>query len=66
VTSSGKQLYNGTLGGLRRLRRGLVSIPAGQAATLELTVAVPSAAAAARLQGLSAELTVSFAGEERR
>jgi len=66
VTSSGKQIYKGPLGGLRRLRRGLVTIRSGEAAQLDLNVAVPSAAAEARLQGLSAQLSLSFSGKGPR
>ena len=36
MTSSGKQLYDGTLGALRARRRSLLAVPAGEAATLEL------------------------------
>lgn len=66
VTSAGKQLYNGTLGGFRGLRRSLLTVPTGGAATLDLALSVPSAAAAARLQGLSGQLSLSFRGDEPR
>ena len=66
VTSSGNELYRGTLGGLRSRRRGLLVVPGGGAATLDLRVTVPAGAAAHRLQGLSAQLSFTFKGQAPR
>jgi hypothetical protein len=66
VTASGKQIYKGTIGGLRNRRRPLLTVASYGAATLELELTVPAGAAAQRLQGLSGQLSLSFAGEKPR